>query len=94
LGLSLSTFTYTVQPSKDGPVRDKLIELAGENKRFGHPRLFVLLKNEMPEVNHKRSHRIYTDLDLQIERRKRKKTWFASKATANKSYRARPNLGH
>ncbi len=73
LGLSLSTFTYTVQPSKDGPVRDKLIELAGENKRFGHPRLFVLLKNEMPEVNHKRSHRIYTDLDLQLERRKRKK---------------------
>jgi len=73
LGLGASTFSYRNKPSKDGPVRDKLISLAAENKRFGHPRLFVLLKRDMPEVNHKRSHRIYTDLDLQLERRKRKK---------------------
>ena len=73
LGLSISTFSYKAEPSKDAPVRDKLMALAGENKRFGHPRLFVLLRQEMPEINHKRSHRIYTDLDLQLERRKRKK---------------------
>jgi len=73
LGLSFSTFSYHEKPSDDEPVRAKLIHLAGENKRFGHPRLFVLLRQDMPEVNHKRSHRIYTDLDLQLERRKRKK---------------------
>lgn len=73
LGLSLSSFAYEAKPNTDGPIRDKLIELAEENKRFGHPRLFVLLKREMPEVNHKRSHRVYTELDLQLERRKRKK---------------------
>ena len=73
LGLSVSTFSYQQKPNQDGPVRDKLIHLAGENKRFGHPRLFVLLKAEMPEVNHKKSHRIYTELDLQLQRRKRKK---------------------
>jgi len=73
LGLSSSTFTYTATPREDGPIRDKLVALAGDNKRFGHPRLFVLLKHDMPEVNHKRSHRIYTELELQIERRKRKK---------------------
>jgi putative transposase len=73
LGLSISTFSYKAEQSKDAPVRDKLMALAGENKRFGHPRLFVLLKREIPEINHKRSHRIYTDLDLQLERRKRKK---------------------
>ncbi len=28
---------------------------------------------EMPEVNHKRSHRIYKQSDLQLQRRKRKK---------------------
>lgn len=54
LGLSLSTLAYEAAPSTDGPIRDKLISLVGENKRFGHPRLFVLLKREMPEVNHKR----------------------------------------
>lgn len=73
LGLSVSTLSYDPVPSKDGPIQDKLITLAGENKRFGHPRLFVLLKKEMPKVNHKRSHRVYTELDLQLHRRKRKK---------------------
>ncbi len=73
LGLSISTMSYREKPNQDGPVRDKLIQLASENKRFGHPRLFVLLKQELPKLNHKRSHRIYTELDLQIQRRKRKK---------------------
>ncbi len=73
LGLSVSTLSYNSVPSKDGPIQNKLISLAEENKRFGHPRLFVLLKKEMPDVNHKRSHRVYTELDLQLHRRKRKK---------------------
>lgn len=73
LGLSVSTMSYQEKPNQDGPVREKLIALAGDNKRFGHPRLFVLLKNDMPEVNHKRSHRVYTELELQLQRRKRKK---------------------
>jgi putative transposase len=73
LGLGISTFSYQEKPCTDGPVRSKLADLASENKRFGHPRLFVLLKQDMPDVNHKRSHRIYAELDLQLERRKRKK---------------------
>ncbi len=73
LGLSISTMSYNEKAKTDGPIRDKLMSLAGDNKRFGHPRLFVLLKNEMPDINHKRSHRIYTELELQLERRKRKK---------------------
>lgn len=73
LGLSVSTFSYREHPRDDEPVRCKILHLAGENRRFGHPRIFVLLKQLMPEVNHKRSHRIYTDLELQLERRKRKK---------------------
>ncbi len=73
LGLSISTVSYKPVPDTDGPVRDKIIYLAGEHRRFGHPRLFVFLKRELPEINHKRSHRIYTELNLQIGRRKRKK---------------------
>jgi len=73
LGLRLSTFSYEEAPSTDEHVRAKLLSLVDDNKRFGHPRLFVLLKREMPEVNHKRSHRIYTELELQIAKRKRKK---------------------
>lgn len=73
LGLSVSTLSYKEAPNQDEPVRSKLMALAGEHRRFGHPRLFVFLKQEMAEVNHKKSHRIYTELNLQIERRKRKK---------------------
>jgi len=64
---------YTEKPKDDVHVSTKLSELATQHRRFGHPRLFVLLKRDMPDVNHKRSHRVYCDLKLQIGRRKRKK---------------------
>ena len=73
LGLSPSTMSYQTRPKEDQPIVDKLKDLASKHRRFGHPRLFVLLKREMPEVNHKRSRRVYRDLSLQIGRRKRKK---------------------
>jgi putative transposase len=74
LGLARSTFDYEEHPRDDSEVADALTDLAGQNKRFGHPRLFVLLRREKKiEVNHKRSERIYQNLGLQIKNRKRKK---------------------
>lgn len=73
LGLSVSTIDYQMRPRNDEPISEKLTELADDHKRFGHPRLFVLLRREFTNVNHKRSRRIYRSLGLQIERRKRKK---------------------
>ncbi len=74
LGLARSTFDYREQPRDDSEVGDALADLAGQNKRFGHPRLFILLKREKKIiVNHKRSERIYQLLGLQIKNRKRKK---------------------
>lgn len=74
LGLARSTFDYDEHPRDDSVVGEALQELASENKRFGHPRLFVLLKREKEiHVNHKRSERIYCKLKLQIKNRKRKK---------------------
>lgn len=74
LGLARSTFDYKEHPRDDSEVANALQELANENKRFGHPRLFILLKREKKiEVNHKRSERIYQVLGLQIKNRKRKK---------------------
>lgn len=73
LGLKLSTLSYKPVVKDDTALSMKIKELAGRHKRFGHPRLFVVLKKEMPEVNHKRSHRVYKSLELQIGKRKRKK---------------------
>jgi putative transposase len=74
LGLARSTFDYEEHPRDDSVVAVALTDLASQNKRFGHPRLFTLLKREKDiHVNHKRSERIYSKLKLQIKNRKRKK---------------------
>jgi len=73
LGLSVSTYNYQELPKDDGLIRTKLEALAEDHRRFGHPRLFVMIKRDMPEVNHKRTRRIYREMGLQIGRRKRKK---------------------
>ena len=74
LGLARSTFDYAEHPRDDSVVGEALQDLANENKRFGHPRLFVLLKREKEiHVNYKRSEHIYCKLRLQTKNRKRKK---------------------
>ena len=73
LGLNLSTLSYKPAIKDDSILSAKIKQLAGKHRRFGHPRLFVVLKKEMPEVNHKKSHRVYKELGLQIGKRKRKK---------------------
>lgn len=81
LGLARSTFDYKEHPRDDSDVADALKDLASANKRFGHPRLFLLLKREKGiVVNHKRSERIYQGLGLQIKNRKRKKLGASSRS--------------
>lgn len=85
LGLSRSTFDYSEHPRDDSEVENALKELARENKRFGHPRLFLLLSREKGiRVNHKRSERIYQKLGLQIKNRKRKKLGATSRISSHK----------
>jgi len=81
LGLFRSSFDYKEHPRDDFKLRDRLQDLAFTNKRFGHPRLFMLLKREGIKVNHKRSERIYQEARLQIKRRKRKKLGGGRKIT-------------
>lgn len=85
LGLSVSTIDYKARPRDDERVRVKLLELADENKRFGHPRLFVLLRADLGGINHKRSRRVYRNLGLQIGRRKRKKLASHSRLPATRA---------
>lgn len=74
LGLARSTYDYQDHPRDDFNLSEALKDLAENNKRFGHPRLFILLKRDKNIfVNHKRSERVYKSLGLQIKNRKRKK---------------------
>ncbi|OPY85631.1 MAG: IS2 transposase TnpB [Smithella sp. PtaU1.Bin162] len=48
-------------------------ELANKHKRYGSPRLHVLLKKEGLVQNHKRTERIYAEEGLAIRRKRKKK---------------------
>ena len=45
----------------------------GERKRFGSPRLHIMLKREGLVVHHKRTERIYSEEGLALRRKRRRK---------------------
>jgi putative transposase len=57
----------------DEPLRLRLIALAAEHRRYGLPRLTVLLRREGVSDNHKRIARIYRAAQLQVRKRVRRK---------------------
>jgi putative transposase len=66
--------TVRYQPCrKDGPLRERLCQLARERRRFGYRRLHVLLRREGFAVNHKRVFRVYRQEKLGVRRRKGRK---------------------
>jgi putative transposase len=68
LGLSRSVLHYTSQRRDDG-LQKRLIERAGERRRFGYRRLHILVGREGFEVNHKRVHRLYRPAGLAVRKR-------------------------
>jgi putative transposase len=54
-------------------LRQRLREPAALRKRFGSPRLHVMLKREGLVINHKRTERIYREEGLSLRRKRRRK---------------------
>lgn len=72
--LSRSTYRYkSKQSDKNDLLKKRLKELALQRRRFGSPRLYVMLRREGIKVNHKRVERIYQQEGLQIKKRKKKR---------------------
>ena len=57
----------------DAVLRQRLRELAGMRKRFGSPRLHIMLKREGLVINHKHTERIYREEGLALRRKRRRK---------------------
>ncbi len=64
-----STIRYKSIRSPDTELRKRLHELSDKHRRFGHPRLHVLLRREGFGANHKKAHRIYVEEGLQVRKR-------------------------
>ena len=73
VAISASVYRYRPKPDNDDFLRRRLRELAGERKRFGSPRLHVMLKREGLVINHKRTERIYREEGLALRRKRRRK---------------------
>ncbi len=67
--------SYRYEPHrKDWPeLRQRLLALAAERKRFGYQRLHVLLRREGFKVNVKRIYRLYKEEGLSVRKRIRKR---------------------
>ena len=74
VGLWRSTHQYRGRPRADEPaLRQRLRELAEQRRRFGAPRLHVLLRREGWTVNHKRTERLYRLEGLALRRKRHRK---------------------
>ena len=73
VGISRAVYGYVPRPDKDVVLRERLRELAQERRRFGSPRLHLMLKREGLVMNHKRTERLYREEGLALRRRRRRK---------------------
>lgn len=73
VNLSRTGYGYESRRDDDTALRTRLRELAGQRKRFGSPRLHIMLKREHLVVNHKRTERIYREEGLALRRKRRRK---------------------
>jgi putative transposase len=75
VGLTRASYDYKpVVAVRDDELRERIRELAHQRRRFGCPRIHLLLRREGLVVNHKRTERIYREEGLSLRKRKRKKT--------------------
>jgi len=73
MGLSRSVAQYRSRRREPQGLRKRIVELAGQRPRFGHPRIHILLRREGFVFNRKRTHRLYCAEKLQIRGRKRRR---------------------
>jgi putative transposase len=74
VGLPRASYDYEPVKGRDDELREKIRELVHQRRRFGCPRIHLLLRREGQVVNHKRTERIYREEGLSLRKRKRKKT--------------------
>jgi putative transposase len=73
VGLARASYDYKPALNDDASLRERMRQLAHQRRRFGCPRIHLLLRREGLAINHKRTERIYREEGLSLRKRKRKK---------------------
>jgi len=69
LQISRTTYKYQPDTKRDEPVIDALQQLAEKYPRYGFGKMFPILRRQGHPWNHKRVHRIYCELKLNMRRK-------------------------
>jgi putative transposase len=74
VGISRTVLAYQpkANPANEA-IRERMIELAAERRRFGYRRIHILLRREGHQANHKRVFRLYQGAGLAVPKRKRRR---------------------
>ncbi len=78
IGLCRSTNRYVAVEKDDAELRERIVQLAHKRRRFGYRRITAMIRTEQemsnqPRVNRKRVYRIYTEENLKVRRKTRKR---------------------
>jgi putative transposase len=73
LGSQRMTVRYRLRRRSDPKLRERLVALARERRRFGYRRLLIFLRREGFVVNHKRLFRLYREERLMVRKRRGRK---------------------
>ncbi|WP_425389019.1 IS3 family transposase [Aquimonas voraii] len=90
VGLARSSWYHRSSRRDDAPLRKRIQEIAEVRIRYGMWRIYVLLRREGWRVNHKRVHRLYKALGLNL-RRKRPRRRKAAAHRLERLVAQRPN---
>ena len=81
-GFCRMTNRYQSTRPDDAELRERMIAIARERRRFGYRRLHVMLKREGHVINHKKLFRLYREEKLVVRRRGGRKRAIGTRAPA------------
>ncbi|PTR10220.1 helix-turn-helix protein [Nitrosospira sp. Nsp5] len=73
MNISTSVWRYRARPDSNCQLRECIVSLAGQRRRFGYRRIHILLKREGWHINVKRVYRLYRNAGLAVRKRSRKR---------------------
>jgi putative transposase len=80
IGCCRMTIRYQSIRPDDAALRERMLTIARERRRFGYRRLHVMLKREGLAVNHKKLFRLYREEKLSVLRRGGRKRAIGTRA--------------
>ncbi len=68
-----SSHRYQKKNISDKGLRLRIQNIAKARPRFGYKRIYIMLRREGWKINHKRVHRFYVEMNLQLKKKTKKK---------------------